>query len=311
MEQSLEITQLDRRFGIPDIARIVAGNGGLTKVQVTSPAAQGEMYLHGAHVTSWKPAGEEEVLFVSSQSQWNDSRPIRGGVPVCFPWFSNKADDPNAPLHGFARTTAWQLESIVQTGDAVTVSMFIESDDATKKWWPTDFRVIHRATFGPELILEIEVVNTGTTSLRFEEALHTYFRLGNIETALLKGLTGVDYIDKTDEKRKKTQNGPIAIVSETDRVYLNTDAVVELEDPALGRRITIAKVNSMTTVVWNPWIQKAKAMPDFGDAEWVHMICIETCNVADSAVELKPKQNHQMQAIVHVSKLKPTVSPCQ
>jgi len=307
MEQALEITQLDHLFGIPDIVRIVAGNGGLTKVRVTSPAAQGEMYLHGAHVTSWQPPGAEEVLFVSSQSQWDASHPIRGGVPVCFPWFSNKADDPNAPMHGFARTTAWKLESIVQTGDAVTVSMFMESDDATKKWWPADFRLVHRATFGSELILEIEVVNTGTTSLRFEEALHTYFRIGNIETALLNGLNGVDYLDKTDEKRKKTQNGPIAIVSETDRVYLNTDAVVNLEDPALHRRITIAKENSMTTVVWNPWIQKAKAMHDFGDAEWPQMICIEACNVADSSVELKPGQHHQMQATVRVSKLKPTV----
>ena len=307
MEQVREITELDQRFGIPEIVKIVAGHGGLTKVEVTSRAAQGEMYLQGAHVTSWKPSNAEEVLFVSSQSQWNGGRPIRGGVPLCFPWFSNKADDVNAPIHGFARTTAWQLESIVQTGDAVTVSMSIESDDATKKWWPADFRAVHRATFGSELILELEVVNTGKMSFRFEEAQHTYFRIGNIETVLVKGLAGVDYIDKTDHKRKKTQNGAITIVSETDRVYLNTDAVVDLEDPALHRQITIVKENSMTTVVWNPWIQKANAMPDFGDTEWPQMICIETCNVADSFVELSPGQHHKMQAIVRVSNLKPTV----
>jgi glucose-6-phosphate 1-epimerase len=306
MEQALETTEMNHRFGIPQIVKIVTGHGGLTKVVVTSPAAQGEMYLHGAHVTSWKPSDAEEVLFVSSQSQWNSSRPIRGGVPVCFPWFSNKADDVNAPIHGFPRTTAFQLESIVQTGDVVTVSMFLESNNATKEWWPADFRLDHRATFGPELILELDVVNTGKTSFRFEEALHTYFRVGNIETVLVKGLNRVDYLDKTDDKRKKTQNGPITIVAETDRVYLDTDAVVDLEDPALHRQIKIAKENSLTTVVWNPWIQKAKAMLDFGDSEWPQMICIETCNVADSFVELTPGQHHQMRSIVRVSNLKLT-----
>jgi glucose-6-phosphate 1-epimerase len=307
MQQTLEIKELDQRFGIPDIVKIVSGHGGLTKVDVTARAAKGEIYLHGAHVTSWTPSDAEDVLFVSSQSQWNESRPIRGGVPVCFPWFSSKADDANAPMHGFARTTAWQLESIAQNGDAVTVSMFIESNDATKKWWPADFRAVLRATFGPELILELDVLNTGKTSFRFEEALHTYFRVGNIESVLVKGLDGVDYVDKTDDKRKKTQNGPIAIVSETDRVYLNTKADVKVEDPALHRQILIAKENSLSTVVWNPWIQKAKAMSDFGDAEWPQMICIETCNVADSAVELMPGQHHQMRSIVVASSLKPNL----
>ena len=303
MEQTLEITQLDQRFGIPGIARIVAGNGGLTKVQITSPTANGEIYLHGAHVTAWKPSGAEEVLFVSSESLWNDSRPIRGGVPVCFPWFGNKADDPTAPLHGFARTTAWKLDSIAQAGDAVKVSMSIESTDATKKQWPADFRLVHHVTFGSELIMELEVVNTGPTPLRFEEALHTYYRVGNIETVLVKGLLGVEYLDKTDEKRQKTQTGPLTIVSETDRVYLNTDATVDIEDPALSRSITIAKKNSMSTVVWNPWINKAKAMADFGDDEWLQMICVETCNAGDAAIELNPGQQHRMQSLVRVSNL--------
>lgn len=303
MEQTLDIAKLDQQFTIPGIAKIVAGNGGLTKVQITSPAAHGEIYLHGAHVTAWKPSGADEVLFVSSASQWIDSRPIRGGVPVCFPWFGNKADDSTAPLHGFARTTAWKLDSIVQTGSAVKVSMSIESNDATKKQWPADFRLVHHVTFGSELIMDLDVVNTGTTSIRFEEALHTYYRVGNIEQVEIKGLLGVDYLDKTDEKRQKTQTGPLTIVSETDRVYLNTDATVDVEDPALHRRITIAKKNSMTTVVWNPWINKAKAMADFGDTEWPQMICVETCNAGDAAIELNPGQQHRMQSIVRVSKL--------
>jgi glucose-6-phosphate 1-epimerase len=300
MVSSAVIAELDRRFGIPDIATIIAGNGGLAKVRITSAAAKGEVYLHGAHVTSWQPRRAEEVLFVSAKSRWEDGRAIRGGVPICFPWFADKADDSKAPAHGFVRITEWQVESIVPTGDAVTVSMFTESNDRTKKWWPGDFHLVLRATFGSELSLELVVRNTGTTPLHFEEALHSYFRVGQIEKARLQGLNDVQYLDKTDLNRKKSQQGPLVIVSETDRVYLNTNGSVELEDHALRRRIGVAKENSFTTVVWNPWVEKGQAMSDFGDAEWMQMVCIEASNVSDFAVQLAPGQQHKMQVIVRV-----------
>src|SRR5580692_2424135 len=157
------IARPDRRFEIPNIAQIVEGNGGLPKVRITSPGGEGEMYLHGAHVTSWKPVGREEVLFVSSKSRWEQGRAIRGGVPICFPWFGGKGDDPQAPAHGFVRTKAWQLESIAQVGEGVAVSMFTESDEETKRWWPADLRLVHRVTFASELRLELVVTNTGKT----------------------------------------------------------------------------------------------------------------------------------------------------
>jgi glucose-6-phosphate 1-epimerase len=297
------IAELDRRFGIRDVAQVVAGNLGLAKVRITSAGASGEMYLHGAHVTSWQPRGAEEVLFVSSKSRWENGRAIRGGVPICFPWFADKADNRSAPAHGFARTTAWRLESIVETGDAVTVSMVTESNDDTRKWWSADFHLLYRATFGLELRLELVVRNTGATPLRFEEALHAYFRVGKIEQVRLRGLSAVQYLDKTDLNRNKLQQGPIVIASETDRVYLNTKGAVELEDQALRRRIAVAKENSMTTVVWNPWVEKAKAMSDFGAAEWEQMVCIETSNVSDFSVELAPGQQHSMNAIVGLGDL--------
>jgi glucose-6-phosphate 1-epimerase len=295
--------EFDRRFEIPRTAQVVEGNGGLPKVRITSPYATGEIYLHGAHVTSWKPAGQEEVLFVSSQSRWEDGDAIRGGVPICFPWFGGKADDPHAPAHGFVRTKAWQLESIAPAGDSVTVSMFTESNESTKKWWPADFRLVYRATFGSELSLELVVTNTGRTTLRLEEALHAYHQVGNIEGARVQGLDAVHYLDKTDSNRKKLQRGGIVIVSETDRVYLNTSAAVELEDSVLHRRIRVTKDNSRATVVWNPWVQKAHSLSDLADDEWKEMICIETTNVSEFAVELAPGQQHTMKAVVRVADL--------
>lgn len=294
------ITELDRQFEIPGTAQIVAGNGGLPKVRITSPKAEGEMYLHGAHVTSWKPADREEVLFVSSQSRWEDGHAIRGGVPICFPWFGDKPDDPHAPAHGFVRTKAWQLESIAKEGDAVTVSMFTESNNDTKQWWPARFRLVHRVTFGPVLTLELVVTNTGTTLLRFEEALHAYYRVADIQKARVEGLDAFHYLDKTDSNRKKLQRGAIAIVSETDRVYLNTSDAVRLEDPVLHRRTSVTKENSHTTVVWNPWVHKAHSLSDFGDDEWRQMVCIETSNVSDFAVDLAPGGQHTMNAVVRV-----------
>ena len=295
------ILESHRRFEIPGIAEVVEGNGALPKVRITSPEIAGEMYLHGAHVTSWKPAGGEEGLFLSSQSRWEHGRAIRGGVPVCFPWFGGKADDPTAPAHGFVRTKSWQLESMTLSGGAVTVSMFTESDEGTKRWWPAEFRLVHRATFGRELSLELVVTNTGRTSLRFEEALHTYHRVGNVEKVRVRGLDTVHYFDKTDSNRKKMQQGEIVIASETDRVYLNTMDEIELEDPVLNRRTRVAKENSRTTVVWNPWVQKAHSLSDFADDEWMQMICLEASNVSDFAVDLAPGQQHAMEEIVRVA----------
>ncbi len=293
----------DSRFEIPGIARVVEGNGGLRKVSVTSAKAEGEIYLHGAHVTSWKPAGREEVFFLSSQSRWEDGRAIRGGVPICFPWFGDKADDPKAPAHGFVRTKAWQLESISQAENGVTVSLFTGNGGDTIRWWPFEFRLVYRVTFGSDLTLELEVSNTGGKSLRFEEALHAYHRIGNIEKVRMQGLDNIHYLDKTDANREKTQRGDIAIVSETDRIYLNTSDMLELHDPFLNRRTRVAKENSRTTVVWNPWAEKAHALSDLPGDEWTQMICVETSNVSNYAVDLAPGQHHRMKALITLADL--------
>ena len=159
----------------------------------------------------WKPYGAEEVLFLSSQSRWEDGHAIRGGVPICLPWFAGKADDSKEPAHGFVRTKSWRLESISKVGSAVAVSMFTESDETTKRWWPAEFRLVYHATLGRELSLEFVVSNTGRTSLRFEEALHTCHRVGNINEGRLPDLEGIQYLDKTDSNRRKMQQGEIVI----------------------------------------------------------------------------------------------------
>lgn len=301
--QAIETPKLNQRYGIPGVAEVVDGNGGLSKVRIKSPAAEGEIYLYGAHLTSWKPAGAEEVIFLSRQSRFEEGSAIRGGVPICFPWFGPNATNPKAPAHGFARTRAWQLESIGQNPAGVSVTMSLESDDETRKWWPAGFQLLFRVNFGQKLVLELILTNTGGAPLQFEEALHTYYRIGDVSKAQVVGLDGVHYLDKTDSGHEKIQHGDVVIAAETDRVYLNTTHPVEIVDPVLRRRILVSKENSNNTVVWNPWLEKAQSLADLGETAWPNMICVESCNVGASTVQVEPGQQHTMTATTSVTAL--------
>jgi glucose-6-phosphate 1-epimerase len=260
--------------------------------------ATGEIYLHGAHVTSFRPATADEVLFLSSASNWQDGKAIRGGVPISFPWFADKADDPKAPAHGFVRTKSWSLDSVAKEADIVTVTMSTASDESTRRWWPADFRAVYRASFGRTLKLELEVHNIGATTIRFEEALHAYFKVGDVRSASVRGLNNSHYLDKTDHDREKIQQGNVEITSETDRVYLDTPTQVNLRDTLLHRHIGIAKADSHTTVIWNPWSEKGAAMSDLGPDEWTQMLCIEASNVLAYAVDLVAGDTHRIAAVI-------------
>jgi glucose-6-phosphate 1-epimerase len=227
MNKVLDLTELNSRFGISGVARICKGHGGLARIEIDTPLAHGEMYLHGAHVTSWRPADSEEVLFLSTKSRWEEGQAIRGGIPICFPWFRGKADDPHAPAHGFVRTRSWQLYSIVENEAGVAVTVFIENDEQTQRWWPGEFRLLHRVTFGSELKLELICINTGKTQFHFEEALHTYNRVADVKDVCLKGLDGIRFLDNTDANKEKAQAGNLTVASQTDDAFMNTENTVD------------------------------------------------------------------------------------
>ena len=304
MVYSANLHDLSQQFGIPGRAQVVAGNNGLPKVQISTERATAEMYLHGAHVTSWRPTHSQEIIFLSKQSRWQDGRAIRGGVPICFPWFGDKKDDPTAPAHGFARSRAWTLQTIEERAGNIEVGMLLQSDEETKRFWPFDFQLTHLATFGTNLRMELLVKNTGNRSFRFEEALHTYYQVGDVRRIQIQGLEESDYLDKTDAYQEKLQSGVLSIAGETDRVYVNTISAVEVSDPALSRTIRTCKESSHTTVIWNPWQQKAKALGDLGNDEWTEMVCVEVSNVNGAAIELQPGQEHRMCSEVSVENLK-------
>jgi glucose-6-phosphate 1-epimerase len=301
MVETSRIDELNRRFGISGVAEIVAGHNGLPKVSVTTAQAAAEIYLHGAQVTLWRPTGAADVIFLSEHSRYREGAAIRGGVPICFPWFGPKLDDPKAPSHGFVRLREWQLDSVTAEGDGlVAVTLTTESDEGSRRWWPHEFRMAHRIVIGKTLQLELTVANKGDVPFEFAEALHTYFSVGDARTVRVRGLDGASYQDNADGNREKVQAGDLTFAGPTDNVYRNTLSAVELVDPTLGRTIRTEKRNSATTVVWNPWQQGAAALADLGDDEWRRMVCVEACNVRSAAVSLAPGRGHAMTAILSV-----------
>ncbi len=295
-----QIDALNRAFGIPNVVAVVSGSGGLAKIRVTAPSASAEIYLQGAQITSWQPAGEKEVLFLSQQSHWQDGRAIRGGIPICFPWFRSKADDPAAPAHGFVRTKEWRLESVKAEGDSVAVVYSTESDESTQRWWPHAFRLVHVLSIGRSLRLQLIVTNTGQTPFRFEEALHTYFRVSEAEKSSIRGLEGASYLDNVDGNHQKTQSGDVIFTGKTDNAYLDVRGAAELLDPAARRTLRTEKENSATTVVWNPWQDGAASLSDLGDEEWRQFACVEASNILGSSISLAPGQEHRMHAMINV-----------
>ena len=275
------------------IVQFERGQGGLPCARIRTRHAHALVYLHGAHVTQYIVGGSD-LLFVSERSHFEPGTPIRGGVPICFPWFGPKAGDPSAPIHGLARTRTFAVESVAARDDDVEIVLRLRPDEPISGDWPVGVTLRHRISIGRALQMSLEVENAGNETFRFEEALHTYLAVQDIRQTEVLGLDKTDYLDKTDQMQRKTQQGPVRFTAETDRVYLDTPATTIVRDGS--RSIQIAKENSAATVVWNPWIAKAAALPDFGDEEWQRMVCVETANCGPHAIELPAGQSHTMTA---------------
>jgi glucose-6-phosphate 1-epimerase len=298
----MDAFRLADHFGIPEALHFEDGPGGLVRAVVSTPAAEADLYLQGAHVTHWTPRGQRPVLFVSPKSLFQSGKAIRGGVPIIFPWFGSRSDGKPGPAHGFARTSEWTMESARLREDArVEITLALASDDTSRALFPSEYRLRFRVTIGSELEMEIEARNEGSEPFTYEEALHTYLAIGDISQVSVSGLEGTTYIDKTDGfKRKKQDSEPVRIAKETDQVHLSTAAACTIHDPVWNRRIVIAKGGSHSTVIWNPWMDKTKSMSDMGAENWKELLCVETANAADNAVHLSPGASHRLTAKIRI-----------
>jgi len=295
MSESDSIKKLNERFALPNRLGFEPGDGGLACAVVTTEQAQARAYLYGAHVAGYHPAGHDPVLFLSPSSVYGKGKAIRGGVPICFPWFGPNANDPSAPQHGPARTSHWRLADTREerTGIVMRFDAIFEP-----------FHVSHYITSGQTLTMTLSVTNASDSPAHFEAAQHTYFAVSDARDIHITGLEDTDYFDKVDGGQRKTQGpDPVRFTGETDRLYVDTASKCVLTDPGLGRAITISKSGSDSTVVWNPWDEKAAAMSDLGDDDWLKMACIETANAGPNRVTLDPGGEHHMRTTIGVHRL--------
>jgi glucose-6-phosphate 1-epimerase len=262
------------------------GRGELPSVEISTPWSTAEIYLLGAHVTQFKKKDEPALLFLSQCSRFAEGQPIRGGIPVILPWFGPRE---GLAQHGFARNKTWELKELVPAPDG-SVSARFRLPDCPEAAAFAPFTADYVVTVAESLTLQLIVTNQAKDAeITFENCLHTYFEVADVTAISIHGLKGVSYLDKAASFLEKTETSDaVRIASEVDRIYLNTANTVELLDPRIGRRIRVEKQGSASTVVWNPWIAKARQMPDFGDEEYEHMICVESGNVASNSLSLRP-----------------------
>ena len=287
------------RHEIPGRVTAISGKGGLPALNVETPGGSAVIYQHGAHIALWQQTGGPPVLFLSEASDFLPDKPIRGGVPVIFPTIGAKEGQP---FHGPARLADWDLtESLCLPDDSVRLRFNLPG--------LTDCAADFIVTVGASLRMELAVTNTGSADFTYENCLHTYFHVGDIHRVEVRGLEGAAYHDQVLGKPVAGAAGPIHFSEETDRIYQNTAATAEIADPAFERIIRVRKSGSLSTVVWNPWIAKSQRMPDFGDDEYLRMVCVESGNVREQAITLAPGTSSSLVVEIEVLPFDGSASP--
>jgi len=296
------LTELNETFAIPGALVFESCHGGLLCAHITTEACTATIYLHGAHLAHWQPIAESPVIFLSKESLFAEDKAIRGGVPVIFPWFGQRTGErTDGPMHGFARTQVWNVAFAAISGDDLHLTLTLGSSDTSRSLGYDRFALVYEITIGAELNVKLTVTNQDSKPLHFEEALHTYFSIGDAQQVSIIGLSDTEYLDKTDGFKKKRQTDPLLkLTGETDRPYLDTLVPVNIDDPVLRRRITVDKAESKTTVIWNPWSTLTATLLDMSPDCWLTMVCVETANVATNAVTLNSGEHHTMEAHIFV-----------
>jgi glucose-6-phosphate 1-epimerase len=268
----------------------------LPRARFMNDGAGVEFFLHGAHVSRFDASDGGSPIFISSASAFENGKAIRGGVPLCFPWFGPKKDEINAPQHGFARTADWELTEVSEKD----VTLALRSTPQTLQVWPHEFLVNYRIGIDCEhLRLAFEVQNTGTAAFDFEIALHTYFRVADARGVSIDGLNGKTYLDKVDDLARKTQKGAAVFEKETDRVYVDSSGPIVLRDGE--RTVRIRDMSGWrSTIVWNPWIEKTRQMKDMADDEWTQFVCIESGAVGEDIVTLGAGESYTLAIEIEV-----------
>jgi D-hexose-6-phosphate mutarotase len=289
--------QLNAQFSIKGHLEFREDMSGLVVAEIRNKQASASLCLQGAHLMTWKPDSQTvPVIWLSRDAKLAPGKSIRGGVPVCWPWFGPHVTESGFPGHGYARTVPWKvIETGYEPSGETRLTLRLVDSGKTHIQWPHPCKLSLTLIIGDMLRMEMTTENTGTSDFSIGEALHTYFQIGDIEAVRVKGLENCEYWDKVGGSTLGKQIGTISFSGETDRVYINTHSACVIEDDKLKRRIHVAKSGSHSTVVWTPWTDKASKMGDMGQPDgWREMVCVETANALDNVVKVASGSRHTM-----------------
>jgi glucose-6-phosphate 1-epimerase len=271
-------------------------SAGRTRVIIANRHASAEVQVHGAHVVRYQPDGCESLLWFGRHNQFEPGAVIHGGIPICWPWFDVNSSNPDLPDHGFPRLLPWELRTIdIEADDVTKLEWSLASDAVTRSLWPHEFVLRYRMEIGSRLQVSLEITNRSDEAVAVEAALHSYLAVNDVRQIEIHGLAGKLLIDKTrGGERRRHEQDPLQVTQEIDDVFLDARGPCRVVDPKGKRCLHVENQGTNCVVIWNPWRETARPLPDFGADEWLEMVCVEAANVADHALQLAPDQTHVM-----------------
>ena len=286
------------RYEIDGELQFIEIEHGFVYAEINNARAHATVSTYSGQLLSYRPKDrQEDLLFVSDKAYYEAGKAIKGGIPVCWPWFGPDPENRGRPAHGFVRNRQWQVSGSESLADGSTkIILSITDSEATRALWPHPFQLDIEITVGDTLRVELVTHNTGNDSITISQALHSYFRVGDITSVSVLGLDGINYIDKANDSARKTQAGPLTISSEVDRIYIDTSGDLTIDDASLERKISIASSGCSTAVVWNPWVNIAASMADLGDDDYLQMLCVETANAGPETVTITAGDCYRLSA---------------
>lgn len=303
--------ELNTQFAIANQLSFGQGNGDWPFIQIHNAHARATISLYGGQVLGFHPHhATDDLMFLSERAFYEQSKAIKGGAPICWPWFGADTSGMNRGAHGFARNQLWRVVSTRELADdgATEVVLALNPSPKSLELWAHTFELTSTITVGKTLKIALVTRNTSDTPMHLTQAIHTYFKVGDIGQTQVLGLENTQYIDNAvgGNREIKPQMGAIDFTQEVDRIYTHTPPIMQIVDAAWQRSIQIQTTGSHSTVVWNPWVEIAKKSADLNDGDYQKFVCVETANAAEDSVQIAPNASHRLSAEYSITSLLPT-----
>jgi len=291
---SPDIAALNADYARDNRLQFSKGEAGLTKVDITFNEATLELYLQGAHITRYQPAAGVDLLWMSNSAVYQPGKALRGGIPLCWPWFGANSKNPDYPQHGYARTSDFNVVSTRATDQATSIILALDPAQSPCPDWKNKAGLEFEIRLSDALWIEMRSHNLSNSPLTLSNALHGYFAISSRRHVAIPAVTGLTYLDKLQNYQSQLQSSALTLNAEVDRVYQAPPEGIVLLDPDRQINTSMRCWGNNNLVIWNPGAQKAQAMADFDDDGFEQMVCIEPANALEQSVTLQPGEDHRL-----------------